>query len=85
LRSRGHQSKERFTAFKTVLDESEKEKNGVTIEGEVDMGILDPAVSTRGKAISLKILSTVPSAKISLVSVKLSAELGSRTRRVISP
>ncbi|KXN81887.1 Putative helicase mov-10-B.1 [Leucoagaricus sp. SymC.cos] len=86
IRSRGHRSKEKYTSFKAALGEAEKEKNGVTIEGEADLGILEPAVGAKGKTISLKVLSTVPLAKIRLVSVKLSADLGSQQRiRVVSP
>lgn len=85
LWSCNHLTREKYTAFKTVMDEAEKEKNGVTIKGDLDFGILEPAISANGKAVSLKILSTVPLAKIVLVSVKLSSELGSQQRRAVSP
>lgn len=84
LQGRMHLAKEKYAAYKTVLEDTEKEKNGITIEGDTDFGILEPAVSANGKAISLKILSTIPSAKIVLISVKLSADLGSQKRRVTS-
>jgi len=79
-------TKERYASFKSVLDEAEKEKNGVAIEGEVDLGILEPAIASKGKTTTLKISSNVPSAKITLVSVKLSADLGMQKRKkTVSP
>lgn len=73
-------------SFKNVLDEAEKEKNGVTIQGEAELGVLEPAIAAVGKTTTLKISSTVPSAKIVLVSVKLSADLGAQKRkRVVLP
>jgi len=86
IHGRSHLAKERYASFKSVLDEAEKEKNGVAIEGQVDLGILEPGVVTIGKTTTLKISSNVPSAKITLVSVKLSADLGVQTRnKVASP
>jgi len=81
---RSHLAKERYASFKSVLDEAEKEKNGVVIEGEVDLGILEPAIAAIGKTMILKISSNVPSAKITLVSVKLSADLGVQTRKKVA-
>ncbi|KAF5351162.1 hypothetical protein D9756_008289 [Leucocoprinus leucothites] len=86
IRGRSHLAKERYTAFKSVLDEAEKDKNGVAIEGEVDFGILEPTVAATGKTTALKISSTVPLAKIVLVSVKLSVDLGpQKKKKIISP
>lgn len=86
IHGRSHLTKERYASFKSVLDEAEKEKNGVAIEGEVDLGILEPAIASKGKTTTLKISSNVPSAKITLVSVKLSADLGMQKRKkTVSP
>lgn len=86
IRSRSHLKKEQYVSFKNVLDEAEKEKNGVTIQGEAELGVLEPAIAAVGKTTTLKISSTVPSAKIVLVSVKLSADLGAQKRkRVVLP
>ncbi|KAJ3568894.1 hypothetical protein NP233_g5410 [Leucocoprinus birnbaumii] len=84
IHSRSHLTREQYAAFKSVTDEAEKEKNGVDIEGEVDLGILEPTVAATGQTTTLKISSTVPLANTVLVSVKLSAELGSRPRRSAS-
>jgi len=62
----------------------EKEKNGVAIEGEADLGILEPAIAAIGKTTTPKISPNVPSAKITLVSVKLSADLGVQTRKKVA-
>ncbi|KAF9440816.1 P-loop containing nucleoside triphosphate hydrolase protein, partial [Macrolepiota fuliginosa MF-IS2] len=85
LRSRNHLARERYVAFKTVLDEAEKEKNGVVLEGDVDFEILEPAIAANGKVVSLRVLTNVPLAKLALVSVKLSGDLGIQPRRVVSP
>ncbi|KAF9440154.1 hypothetical protein P691DRAFT_783172, partial [Macrolepiota fuliginosa MF-IS2] len=85
LQHRDHLNRERYTTFKMALDEAEKEKNGVVLEGDVDFGILEPTIGAKGKVASLKVLINVPLAKIALASVKLSGEMGSQQRKLVSP
>ncbi|KXN81885.1 Putative helicase mov-10-B.1 [Leucoagaricus sp. SymC.cos] len=85
LNSRNHRGKEQYAVFKTAVEETEKEKNGVTVEGDADFGIIDPAVGERGEMVRLKVILSVPLARITLVSVKLSGDIGSQWRRVASP
>ncbi|KAH6909394.1 RNA helicase [Coprinopsis sp. MPI-PUGE-AT-0042] len=46
--SRRHKGRQRFMQYRAVLDEAEKDKNGLVVEGGQDLGYLDPA-STEGK------------------------------------
>lgn len=86
LHSASHTRFQRYAVFRAAQEDSEKDKNGVTIDGNPDFEILEPTVGASGATISLKISCTVPLAKIVLVSVKLSADLGSQqNRRVASP
>jgi helicase MOV-10 len=80
-----HTRSQRYAVFKTAQEDSEKDKNGVVVDGDSDFGILEPTVGASGVTVSLRISCTVPLAKIVMVSAKLSADLGSQRRRVASP
>jgi helicase MOV-10 len=77
--SRRHKGRETFMQYRAVLDEAEKDKNGLVVEGGGDLGFLDP-VSTRGKlCFTVYIQSTLPFGKSELRDAKLLSQHGSRT------
>lgn len=78
-----HKNKERYAAYKVVLDEAEKDKNGVTVDGIFDFGILDPAAASVGRSSSPRISSTIAASTIRLVRTELASSKGRRP--VVSP
>lgn len=84
-RKRKHKRSEEYTAFKMAQGEAEKDQNDVAIRGELDFGVVEPSTSSVGISSSIEVRTTTPLAKITLVSVKLSADLGSSGKRTTSP
>lgn len=68
-----HQRQERYAAFKAVLDEAERDKNGVTIEGAFDFAIVDPMVARSGLTLKATIKTIMPQSKIALVQITLAS------------
>jgi helicase MOV-10 len=78
IQSRKHKGRETFMRYRAVLDEAEKDKNGLVVEGGGDLGFLDP-VTTRGKlCFTVYIQSTLPFGKSELREAKLLSQHGSR-------
>jgi len=76
VRSQKHLEKERFATFQVVLDDAEKNKNGVTLEGDFDFGFVDLAETSVGKVVRGTI-STSLTAHITLVDIQLASTKGS--------
>ena len=78
LLSSKHQRKEAFTKYKAALDEAEKDKNGVSIEGLFDFDFVDPAVGAMGLQSTVTIKTSLPFSKSVLVEAKLASSQGAR-------
>jgi len=78
LLSFGHQRKETFAKYKAALDEAEKDKNGVSIEGIFDFDFVDPAVGALGLQSTVTIKTSLPFSKSVLVEAKLASSQGAR-------
>lgn len=68
-----HTRQERYAAFKAVLDEAERDKNGVTVEGSFDFDIVDSIVAHNGLTIRPMIKVAMPQSKIALVQIRLAS------------
>jgi helicase MOV-10 len=76
--TRAHKRQERFSAFKAVVDEAERDKNGITIEGSTDFDIIAPTASPTGLSLTLVIKMIIPQSKVTLAEVNLMSTKGSR-------
>ncbi|KAH6905316.1 RNA helicase [Coprinopsis sp. MPI-PUGE-AT-0042] len=77
--TRRHKGRETFMQYRAVLDEAEKDKNGVLIEGGQDLGYVDPASTQGNISFRVSIKSNLPFGKSELREAKLLSEHGSRT------
>jgi len=68
-----HRRKEGYTAFKTALEEAEKDKHGVVLSEGLDFGIVESADAARGVSRTLIIETTVPSSRVTIKKVSLSS------------
>ena len=73
-----HKRKETFTKYKAALDEAEKDKNGVSVEGIFDFDFVDPEVGVVGLQSTLTIKTSLPFSKSVLVEAKLASSQGAR-------
>lgn len=78
-----HQMKIRFASFRSVLDEAERDKNGVVLDGSGDLDIVEVPAAQHGVQLTMTIRSTNPSLKVVLAEVKLASSQGGRV--VTSP
>ncbi|KAJ7746485.1 P-loop containing nucleoside triphosphate hydrolase protein [Mycena maculata] len=79
-----HMERERFVSFRAALDEAERDKNGVSVSGNFDFGIVEGRAAKSGIEIHPTISNVTPSSKISLISITLSSEKGSKTKSAFS-
>jgi helicase MOV-10 len=75
-----HKARERFISFQTALDEAERDKHGVSVLGNFDFGIVDRATAKSGITVRPTIKNTMPSSKVSIVSMTLASDKGSWTQ-----
>ncbi|KAG2145172.1 RNA helicase [Suillus clintonianus] len=68
-----HRRREGYTAFKTALEEAEKDKHGVVLSEGLDFGILENADAARGASRTLTVETTVPSSRVTIKKVSLSS------------
>ena len=79
VRGRNHKRMEKVSAFNALLDEAERDKNGITIEGSFDFDIVTPSVSSVGLSVTPIIKMVMPHSRVTLVEANLiSAKGGSR-------
>lgn len=74
-----HKEKERFAAFRTALDEAEKDKHGVSLSGDFDFKIVETLEAQTGVKRRGTIQSSVPSSHIKIVELKLASSKGTTT------
>ena len=77
VKSQKHLEKERFASFQVALNDAEKNKNGVTLEGNFDFGFVDLAETSIRKVVRGTISSSIPTARIMLVDIQLASAKGS--------
>ncbi|KAH7908653.1 RNA helicase [Hygrophoropsis aurantiaca] len=70
-----HRKKEVYAAYKVAMGEAEKDKHGVTVSDNMEFGIIEPTVASRGTSKSLTIQTTIPSSRITIVSTKFSSSI----------
>jgi len=74
-RTKRHLNKQRFLAFKSLLEEAEKDKHGISVSGPegVDFGIIELEEAQVGRDVPLVITTSVPRSSVRLVDVKLTS------------
>lgn len=66
-----HHSREKYTAYKAILDEAEKDKHGVTVSDGLDFGIIGPVDAQRAVQLQFRMETNVPASRIRMVEAKL--------------
>lgn len=73
--TRRHVNKLRFFALKSLLEEAEKDKHGISVSASegVDFGILEVEEAQVGRRVMLVIATSVPFSSVHLAEVKLTS------------
>jgi len=74
-RSGGHLNKVRFMEYKAVLEEAEKDKHGVILTGDWDLGIVDVPSAQHGLVTHPIIKNSIPSSQIVVVGLKFASSV----------
>ena len=74
-RTKRHSNKQRFLAFKSLLEEGEKDKHGISISSSegLDFGIIELEEAQAGREVKLVVSTSVPRSNVHLVDVKLTS------------
>ncbi|RXW22216.1 hypothetical protein EST38_g3643 [Candolleomyces aberdarensis] len=72
------QRKERFLQFRAALDEAEKDKNAITVEGVTDFGFVAPKTAKQGLLCDLIMKSSEPSGRSVLIEARLASQKATR-------
>ncbi|KAF9457918.1 hypothetical protein BDZ94DRAFT_158082 [Collybia nuda] len=73
-----HKRQESYAVFKAALDEAERDKHGVVVEGSFDFDIVDPATARNGLTLKLTIKAVIPQSRIALIQIQLESAKQSR-------
>ena len=79
-----HTSKVGFARYRAAIEDSEKDKNGVSINGDFDFGFIPPdggGGDDAGKKVSATIETTQPVSHSVLLSIRLASSQGLGARR----
>ncbi|KAF8630294.1 hypothetical protein AX15_003007 [Amanita polypyramis BW_CC] len=64
-----HKTREKYTSYRAALDEAEKDKNGIIVEGHFDFGIMEPAHAAGGASLTVVLKTTTPNLRVELISL----------------
>ena len=76
LKNSRHKSKETYVKYRAVAAESEKDKNGLVIDGDFDFGFVDPEAAANGYKASATVKTSDPFSRSSLVEIRLASSQG---------
>lgn len=71
LNSRRHASAVKFAQYRAVLDDAERDKNGIEIDASLDFGIVEPADARNGLSCIARLKPSAPHSKFTLLQAKL--------------
>ncbi|KAF8632166.1 hypothetical protein AX17_004907 [Amanita inopinata Kibby_2008] len=71
-----HRRKENFKSYRAAMDEAEKDKNGIVVDGSFDFDIVDPARASSRVRLAATIKTTTPNLRVKLSSLKLVSSRG---------
>jgi helicase MOV-10 len=74
-RTKRHSNKQRFFAFKSLLEEAEKDKHGISVSSSegVDFGIIELEEANAGRDVTLVITTSVPRSSVRLADVRMTS------------
>jgi len=74
-RTKRHSNKQRFLAYKSLLEEGEKDKHGISVSSPegLDFGIIELEEAQAGRDVTLVVTTSVPRSNVCLVDVKLTS------------
>ncbi|TFK41436.1 RNA helicase [Crucibulum laeve] len=78
-----HTRAELYAKYRTALDEAEKDKNGVVIEGTLDFSVVEPTVAAVGTRCPLVVKCSLPFSKVVLLEANLTALQGKRNTKSV--
>ena len=76
-----HQSKVKYARYRAAIEDSQKDKNGVTINGDFDFGFVPPHDAAAGRMVSATITTTQPISHSVLLSIRLASSQGLASSR----
>ncbi|KAJ3980519.1 P-loop containing nucleoside triphosphate hydrolase protein [Lentinula detonsa] len=74
-----HKEREQFLKFTSAMEETEKDKNGVSISGNFDFMIVEPQEAASGTVRTGTIQCQVPGTRIVLMDIRLASSKGTQT------
>jgi helicase MOV-10 len=82
-RSAKHLMREKYALYRAALDEAEKDKNGVVVEGNFDFDFVDPALAAVGVHSTIFLKTATPNLRVRLISLnRVSSRTGTDTTSV---
>lgn len=68
-RSPKHQMREKYALYRAALDEAEKDKNGIVVEGNFDFDFVDPTDAAVGVHSTIFLKTATPNLRVRLISL----------------
>ncbi|KAK7042905.1 hypothetical protein VNI00_008640 [Paramarasmius palmivorus] len=74
-----HKERMQYLSFQSAVEEAEKDKNGVSVKGDVDFDIVELLDAAKGCSKEVTLLTTEPTSQVSLVDCHLASTKGRQT------
>ncbi|KAF9060937.1 hypothetical protein BDP27DRAFT_1151308, partial [Rhodocollybia butyracea] len=68
-----HKEREQFLKFTSAVEETEKDKNGLSVVGDFDFKIVEPEKAAAGVVVGGTIQTQVPATRIALIDIRLAS------------
>ncbi len=79
VRGKYHNRHQRFVPLRQVLEDSEKDKHGITVETRsFDIGVLDVSEINREKVLRATVRNSVPGSNVVLVQCRITSKINGR-------
>ncbi|KAF7318307.1 RNA helicase [Mycena chlorophos] len=75
-----HKAREQYVVFQAALEEGQKDKHGVVVSGEFDLGMVEPTAAQVGVVVRASIQNTTPGSKVSLISLAITSDKGTNKK-----
>ncbi|KAF9484835.1 RNA helicase [Pholiota conissans] len=78
IKGQKHQSRQMFTRYRNAIEESESDKNGISVTGTFDFNLVEPAAAAAGVRTTVTITTSVPYSNCVLQEFRLASSHGRR-------
>jgi helicase MOV-10 len=78
IRGKYHNRVQRFIPLQQAIEESEKDKHGITVDGVFDLGVIDVSEMNRAKSTRVTLRNNVPNSQVVILQCRITSKINAR-------